>query len=151
MKKNKIGLLIVTLLLAHFAFAENMQSKKIRNAKLSDLTTVTQEFMKQYFPNAAIDYISVDGNRKAEIELKDGTEIEFGMDGYFKEIENEKGLQMPHLQMLPGQMLTSLKDDFAKYQIEKVEHKNLYYKVELKGANGKEIEIRYDLNGQYLY
>ncbi|MEG0949394.1 MAG: PepSY-like domain-containing protein [Bacteroidales bacterium] len=148
---KKIGLLMVALLLFNFTFAEEMQGKKIRNAKFSDLPAMSQEFITKYLTKLTIDYITIDGNRKAEVEFSDGTDLEFGRDGYFKEIENDRGLTLNHLQMLPGQMLTSLKNDFGKYRIEKVEHKNLYYKVELEGDNGKEIEIRYDLNGQYLY
>lgn len=148
---KKIGLLMMALLLFNFTFAEGIQDKKMRNAKFSDLPAMSQEFITKYLMKLTIDYITIDGNRKAEVEFSDGTDLEFGRDGYFKEIENDRGLTLDHLQMLPGQMLTSLKNDFGKYRIEKVEHKNLYYKVELEGDNGKEIEIRYDLNGQYLY
>lgn len=148
---KKIGLLMVSMLLITVAFAGEFQNKKIRNAKFSDLPTLSQEFITKYFPKLTIDFITVEGDRKAEVDFSDGTDLEFGRDGYFKEIENDRGLTMDHLQMLPGQMLTSLQKDFNQYRIEKVEHKNLYYKVELESANGKEIEIRYDLNGQYLY
>ena len=148
---KKIGLLLVTLLLFNFTFSENFQQKRIRNAKFSDLPEMSQKFITQYFSKLTIEYISVDGNRKAEVDFSDGTDLEFGKDGYWKEIDNDRGLTMDHLRMLPGQMLTSLTKDFAQYRIEKVERKDLYYKVELEGQNGKEIEIRYDLNGQYLF
>lgn len=148
---KKIAFLIVTLLLFNFTFSEDFQQKKKRNAQFSDLPVLSQQFIKQYFATAAIDYITVIGDRKAEVDLADGTELEFGRGGYWSEIENEKGLLLDNLKMLPGQMLTSLKNDFGEYKIITVDRKDLYYKVELEGRNDKEIEIRYDLNGQYLF
>ena len=93
----------------------------------------------------------VEGTRKAEVEFKDGTEIKFGRDGYWKEIENDKGIPLDRLQMLPGQMLTSLRDDFGEYTITEVERMDVHYLVKLEGKNKKEIKLRYDLNGQYLF
>ncbi|MEG1585728.1 MAG: PepSY-like domain-containing protein [Bacteroidales bacterium] len=148
---KKIGLIFMALLLFNFTFAENNQEKKIRNAKFSDLPALSQKFITQYLPKLTIEYITVDGTRKAEVDFTDGTELEFGREGFWREIDNDRGLSINHLQMLPGQMLTSLQKDFGEYTIETVEQKDLYYKVELKAKNGKEIEIRYDLNGQYLF
>lgn len=126
-----------------------LEAQKIRNAKFSDLPKLSQEFITKYLPDLKIEEITVDGTRKAEVEFTDGTDLEFGEEGYWHEIENDRGLSVEHLQMLPGQMLTSLKDDFGSYKIIKVDRKDLLYEVELKAK--KEIKIRYDLNGQYLF
>lgn len=148
---KKIGLLFLSLLLCVGIASAQATTQKTRNAQFSELPALSQDFIKKYFAKLTIDHITVEGTKKAEVDFKDGTELEFGRDGYWKDIENDHGLTQDHLQMLPGQMLTSLKKDFSEYKIEKIEHRNTFYKVELQGKTGKEVEIRYDLNGQYLY
>jgi hypothetical protein len=148
---KRLGLILMVMMLAIGFGCSDAQAKKNRNAKFTDLPTLSQEFILKYFPQLTIDAISIDGDREADVRFADGTELEFGRDGYFKEIDNERGLSTAQLQMLPGQMLTSLTKDFAGYRIESVEHGDLFYKVDLEGTNGKDIEIHYDLNGQYLY
>ena len=143
--------MIVVLMMFGVGLANAQTTKKIRRAQFTDLPTLSQEFIVKYLPKLTINTISVDGNREADVKFTDGTEVEFGRDGYFKEIDNERGIAFENLQMLPDQMLSSLKRDFGAYRIESVEHGDLFYKVELEGANGKDIEIHYDLNGQYLY
>lgn len=149
MKKTVLALM--AMLLVSFSFADLASAQKIRNAKITDLTELSQKFIKDYFSDLKIDDITVDGTRKAEVEFTDGTDLEFGMDGFWKEIENDGGIPLERLKMLPGQMTTSLKDDFGEYKIKKVDRKDLLYEVELEGKNNKEIKIRYDLNGQYLF
>lgn len=146
---KKIGFVLFALLLFNFSFANDYSQDKIRNAKFSDLPQMSQDFIKKYLPTLTIEEITVEGTRKAEVDFTDGTDLEFGKDGYWRTIENERGIPLTHLQMLPGQMLTSLKDDFGQYVIKEVERKDVLYEVELMGK--KEIKIRYDLNGQYLY
>ncbi len=148
---KKLGISLLAFMLFSLAFVPSIQAQKNRNAKLTDLTALSQEFIKQYYADQTIDYIMVEGTRKAEVEFKDGTEIKFGRDGYWIEIENDKGIPLDRLQMLPGQMLTSLRDDFGEYTITEVERMDVHYLVKLEGKNKKEIKLRYDLNGQYLF
>jgi hypothetical protein len=148
---KRLGLILMVMILAFGFGCSDAQAKKNRNAKFTDLPTLSQEFILKYFPQLTIDAIIIDDDREADVRFADGTEIEFGRDGYFKEIDNERGLTIDKLQMLPDQMRSSLAKDFAGYRIESIEHSNLFYKVDLEGTNGKDIEIHYDLNGQYLY
>lgn len=146
---KRLGLLMVSLLLITVAFADNPQ--KVRNAKFSDLPTISQEFIQKYLPQLKVEYIEVEGTYKAEVEFTDGTEVDFGRDGYFKSIENDRGLTMDHLQMLPDVLRVNLEQNFKQFRIEKVEQRDLFYKVELEGPNDKEYEARFTLNGEFLY
>ncbi|MDO5572130.1 MAG: PepSY-like domain-containing protein [Bacteroidales bacterium] len=146
---KKTALILISLMLFNFSFSPMFSNEKIKDAKFSDLPTLTQDFIKKYFPNKTIAEINIEKGRKAEIEFKDGIELDFGREGFWKEIESEKGIHLTDLQMLPGQMLTSLKDDFGNWKILKVDQEDLLYEVTL--INKKKIKIRYDLNGQYLF
>ncbi|MFH6966535.1 PepSY-like domain-containing protein [Flavobacterium sp. FlaQc-28] len=81
--KNKIFIAVVLLLLTISASAQ----KKI---EVAELPKPAQEFLKKHFSYTTVELAKKDaehGEKGFEVKLKDGTEVEFWKDGFYREVD----------------------------------------------------------------
>lgn len=109
----------------------------------NDLPEVSKAFLQQNF-KASIGIVQKDKN-SYEVYLSDGTELEFEIDGTWKEIENKAN---PFdLNFLPQNLASIIKNEFPNTKAREIERKINHYKVKLN--NG--MKIRIDFNGTILH
>ena len=101
-----------------------------------------QKFIKEHFSGAKIGLVEQDGN-SYEIYLNDGSELEFFLNGEFKEAENHK---MLNLDLLPIIIQNTIKNLYPNIAIIKIERKISYYKIKLVN----QIQLYIDHNGIIL-
>lgn len=107
------------------------------------LPALAKDFLQKNF-KAQISLVLEDKN-SYEVYLNDGTELEFDIDGSWREIEAK--LTPINVDILPYHLATIVKNEFPNMLLKEVEKKINYYKIEF--ANGFELVI--DFNGAILY
>lgn len=107
------------------------------------LPALAKDFLQKNF-KAQISLVLEDKN-SYEVYLNDGTELEFDIDGSWREIEAK--LTPINADILPYHLATIVKNEFPNMLLKEVEKKINYYKIEF--ANGFELVI--DFNGAILY
>ncbi|MFQ6341344.1 PepSY-like domain-containing protein [Campylobacter sp. VTCC 70190] len=107
-----------------------------------NLPSISKEFLRTHF-KAQVGIVQKDKN-SYEVYLSDGTELEFDIDGAWKEIENKS--HPFNLDFLP-QIASIVKNEFPNTKIREIERKINHYKIKLD--NG--IKILIDFNGTLLH
>lgn len=92
-------------------------------------------FVKQYFPGTIIIYAEMDYN-EYKIRINSGAEIEFDINGAWKEV---KSFQNFPIEILPKNIIKELKKQFPSARIIKVER--IWNGYEIKLSNMTEIFI----------
>ncbi|OCX42777.1 hypothetical protein A7X81_05490 [Campylobacter ornithocola] len=100
-----------------------------------------KQFIKNYF-NAEIGLVEQDGY-SYEIYLSDGSEIEFSLNGEFKEAENFRSLNYA---ILPLAIQNTIKNTYPNTAIIEIERKISYYKIKLNN----QMKLYIDNNGIIL-
>jgi hypothetical protein len=110
--------------------------------------------IKEFLSNHFIDKFAAAKKEKDEYDvvLRDGTEIEFDLNGNLKSIEviPNRGYSVPE-SVMPEAINTYIKSKYPNRLVEEFEvktNKNYKYKVELSGY--PEIELLFDANGNFI-
>lgn len=110
------------------------------------LPAVSQTFIKTHFDGVQVAYCLRDSH-SFEARLADASEIEFNVDGSWKEIDCKyKELPSSVIKLLPSAIPAYVKDSFPKTIITKVDIKFWGYEIELN--NG--LDIEFDTTGKFL-
>ncbi|HDZ4932110.1 PepSY-like domain-containing protein [Campylobacter jejuni] len=132
----KIKFLSITAILSIFLNADIIISA-------DNLPNISKEFLQHNF-KAPIGIVQKDKN-SYEVYLSDGTEVEFDIDGTWKEIENKT---FPfNLDFLPQNLVNIIKNEFPNVKAREIERKINYFKIKLDN----DVKILIDLNGTILY
>ncbi|MCX2682940.1 PepSY-like domain-containing protein [Campylobacter sp. MIT 21-1685] len=107
------------------------------------LPSTAKEFLRNNF-QAQISLVQRDKN-SYEVYLSDGTELEFDIDGSWKEIESK--ILPINVDILPSNLAAIIKNEFPNVPLKEIDKKINYYKIKL--VNGFELVI--DFNGTILY
>ncbi|TKX31204.1 PepSY-like domain-containing protein [Campylobacter aviculae] len=107
------------------------------------LPSISKEFIEKNF-KAPIGIVQRDKN-SYEVYLSDGIEIEFEIDGTWKEIESK--LNPFEFDFLPSNISNIIKNQFPNVKAREIERKINHYKIKL--TNGLKIYI--DFNGTILH
>lgn len=92
-----------------------------------NLLSVSKEFLQHNF-KAPIGIVQKDKN-SYEVYLSDGTELEFDIDGAWKEIENKA---FPFdLDFLPQNLANTITSEFPNTKAREIERKINHYKIKL--------------------
>ena len=102
-----------------------------------------KEFLQKNF-NAQIGIVQVDKNNY-EVYLSDGTELEFDMDGSWREIESK--FNPLNFNILPPILADIIKNNYPNATMLEIKKKINYYKIQLN--NGLKVII--DFNGTILH
>jgi len=102
-----------------------------------------KDFLQKNF-SSQVTMVQLDKNTY-EVYLSDGTEMEFYLDGSWKEIEAK--FNFLSFDILPPNLASILKNQFPNTAIKELKRKIGYYKIELN--NG--LEIIMDFNGTILH
>ena len=103
----------------------------------------SKKFLEHNF-KASIGIVQKDRN-SYEVYLSDGTELEFDINGYWKEIENKT--HPFSLDFLPQNLVSIITSEFPNAKAKEIERKINHYKIKLN--NG--IKIHIDFNGAILH
>lgn len=108
-----------------------------------NLPSVSKEFLQHNF-KAPIGIVQKDKN-SYEVYLSDGTELEFDIDGAWKEIENKA---FPFdLDFLPQNLANTITSEFPNTKAREIERKINHYKIKLNN----DVKILIDFNGTILH
>ena len=128
--------IFLTLILLCVLFADFIISPE-------SLPPKAKEFLQENF-NAQIGIVQVDKNNY-EVYLSDGTELEFDMDGSWREIESK--FNPLNFNILPPILADIIKNNYPNATMLELKKKINYYKIQLN--NGLKIII--DFNGTILH
>ncbi|WP_276882842.1 PepSY-like domain-containing protein [Campylobacter cuniculorum] len=128
--------IFLTLILLCVLFADFIISPE-------SLPPKAKEFLQENF-NAQIGIVQVDKNNY-EVYLSDGTELEFDMDGSWREIESK--FNPLNFNILPPILADIVKNSYPNATMLELKKKINYYKIQLN--NGLKIII--DFNGTILH
>ncbi|KAA6224878.1 MULTISPECIES: PepSY-like domain-containing protein [unclassified Campylobacter] len=107
------------------------------------LPQLAKEFIAKHFSNAQIGMVQMDKNTY-EVYLTDGTELEFYIDGNWKEIEAK--FNVISFNILPPNLASIMQNNFPNTAIIEIKRKANYYKIELTNH----LEVIMDFNGTIL-
>lgn len=112
---------------------------------VEELPQPLQTLIEQDFPGESVAYAMLEkeglGRKKYEVVLSDGTGIEAGGDGVWKEIKCSHGNSVP-VSALPQQIRSYLEAKHPDVSVRKIENSGRGYEVEL--SNGLEIKFNSD-------
>jgi len=136
-----LGFLTLTL----GACKKNNDSSQIQNGPTSydNLPSQAQQFITQHFPTASIVSVVIDEGRY-EVWLNNGTEIEFTMQGEWKEVDCHM-TQVPN-SIIPAKILEYVTAHYPNNFIVKIEKDYDGYDIELN--NGLDLDFDYNGNLQ---
>lgn len=87
--KKILSLLVLAVVAVQFAFAGDVITKDVMQLPLQ-----ARNFMKQYFPNPTISHIKIESEvleaKKYDVQLADGTEIDFDSKGNWMQVDCKK-------------------------------------------------------------
>lgn len=133
----KIKIALATLAMTSFVLAKDMI------VGVNALPQNSQNFIKQYFQNASVSLVKQDID-SFEVYLNDGTEIEFFINGDWKEVDaNYKPLNTA---FMPKNALSTITKMHPNVGIIKIEKEIQGYKFELNNR----MEVYTDVNGNFL-
>ena len=118
---------------------------------LTNFPVKAQDFIKQNFSNSDIYYSIKEVDRsetKYKTQLKDGTKIEFDVNGDWKEVKNGMNKPIP-TKFFPGNISKYIQKNYPKIDVNKIEKdaKDKEIKVELIQNN---LDLKFDLNGNFI-
>lgn len=108
-----------------------------------DPTPAITEFVKTYFPKASVLIVKPEHD-EYEVRLSDGTELEFTRNFEWKKIDCEHSNTYTAVpaELVPEQIATYVKTNFADQSITKIEKKRKGWEIELSS----ELEIKFNKN-----
>ena len=108
-----------------------------------DPTPAITEFVKTYFPKASVLIVKPEHD-EYEVRLSDGTELEFTRNFEWKKIDCEHSNTYTAVpaELVPEQIATYVKTNFADQSIIKIEKKRKNWEIELNS----ELEIKFNKN-----
>ena len=108
-----------------------------------DPTPAITEFVKTYFPKASVLIVKPEHD-EYEVRLSDGTELEFTRNFEWKKIDCEHSNTYTAVpaELVPEQIVTYVKTNFADQSITKIEKKRRGWEIELSN----ELEIKFNKN-----
>ena len=109
----------------------------------NELPQSTIDFINKFFPNNRIILAERD-RKKYEIVLENGVELEFFINGEFKEVEGNYVAVPPEI--LPKTVANTVSVTFPNTTITKIKKKWNLYEVKLNNS----ISLYIDVNGQLL-
>ena len=118
---------------------------------LTNFPVKAQDFIKQNFSNSDIYYSIKEVDRsetKYKTQLKDGTKIEFDVNGDWKEVKNGMNKPIP-TKFFPENISKYIQTNYPKIDVNKIEKdvKDKEIKVELIQNN---LDLKFDLNGNFI-
>lgn len=131
--------------------AVGVSAKRYPALTLSDLPTVSQNFIINNFGASSVKQVK-QNSIKYEVELRNGTEVQFYKDGSFKQVESEKHQALPVsvLNVLPSNVKTYVSSKFGNWRLTEVEVK-YSGKIEVELEKGKyDAELEFSKTGQVL-
>lgn len=140
MKKTCIMAVCMMVFLAAGAFAD-------RRISPAELPASVQSFISQYFPGKSVLKAKADFN-EFEVDLNDGTEIQFSGNGSWKEIETYTGVPAALLPQgitsyvnsnFPGVIIRSVEKEWNGFEIKLTNRMKIYF-----DQNGNMIGQKYD-------
>ena len=101
------------------------------------------KFVQQYFPQADVIFVNSEWD-EYEVRLSDGTQLEFNRSYEWKKIdcEHSNTYSAVPAELIPEQISTYVKTNFADQSIIKIEKKRRGWEIELSS----EIEIKFNKN-----
>lgn len=110
---------------------------------IDDPTPAITEFVKTYFPKANVLMVHPDWD-EYEVRLSDGTQLEFSRSFEWKKIDCEHSSIYTCVpdELVPEQISTYVKNNFANQSIIKIEKKRRGWEIELNS----ELEIKFNKN-----
>lgn len=118
---------------------------------LENFPANAQSFIKENFSSSEV-YYSIKEVDKSETkyktQLKDGTKIEFDVNGDWKEVKNGMNKPIP-TKFFPSNVLKYIQTNYSKIDVNKIEKdtKDKEIKVELIQNN---LDLKFDLNGNFI-
>ena len=108
-----------------------------------DPTPAITEFVKTYFPKVSVLIVKPEHD-EYEVRLSDGTELEFTRNFEWKKIDCEHSNTYTAVpaELVPEQIATYVKTNFADQSITKIEKKRRGWEIELSN----ELEIKFNKN-----
>ena len=108
-----------------------------------DPTPAITEFVKTYFPKASVLIVKPEHD-EYEVRLSDGTVLEFTRNFEWKKIDCEHSNTYTAVpaELVPEQIATYVKTNFADQSITKIEKKRRGWEIELSS----ELEIKFNKN-----
>ena len=114
--------------------------------KFEQIPAVSQTFVTTHFAKVQVSYCMRDSH-SFEVRLTDASEIEFNLDGTWKEVDCKyKEIPASVSALFPSAISTYVKDNFPTAAITKVSAKMWGFEIELN--NG--LEIEFNTEGQFL-
>jgi len=141
------------LILVSMALAVTLgvSARKYPTIAFNELPVESQSFISNNFGTSSIKTVK-EGPIKYEVELRDGTEIQFYKDGSFKQAEAEKHRTLPIsvLNVLPANVKSYVSHKFANWKLTDVEVK-YSGKIEVELEKGKyDAELEFNQAGKLL-
>lgn len=110
----------------------------------SELPEAAKTFLGKYFSKVQVVKAEKDNGRRGmeyEVDLADGTEVEFKTNGAWKDVKMPKGNAVP-AGIVPAAIAKYISDNFDGLTIEEISRKRGGYEVEL--SNGSELKLTED-------
>ncbi len=135
MKMKQLGILTAFIAIMGFAMPKAMAQNNNSNPAIV-------QFVQQYFPEASILTVNSEWD-EYEVMLNDGTKIEFNRKAEWKKIDCEHSTNnaVP-AGLVPEQISTYAKTNFAGQAITKIEKKRKGWEIEL----GNSLEVKFNKN-----
>ena len=133
------------------AVTVSVSARKYPTIGFNDLPSESQNFIASNFGAASIKQVK-EGPMKYEVELRNGTEIQFYKDGSFKQAEADKhrSLPMSVLNVLPANVRAYVIQKFGDWKLTDVEVK-YSGKIEVELEKGKlDAELEFNQAGKLL-
>lgn len=118
-----------------------------KEIRFSGLPQAAQNFILQYFPEDEVTYVQRekdDGQKRYEVLLNNGTELEFDEDGNWTDVDC-KFSRLPE-RILPERVATHLAEHYPQNTPYKVERKLGGYEVSVIGS----IKLIYATDGSFV-
>lgn len=130
MKKVLLPLLVLSVL-SSVAFADS------RRSSYNDLPSAAKKFLSSYFGKVKVDRVEKDRD-SYEVRLSNGVEIEFERNGQWEKVEARRGGFIP-TGFIPRAVLSSIKKEYPRANIVKIEKERGGYDIELD--NRMDLEV----------
>jgi len=115
----------------------------ISSAMAQNTNPAITQFVGQYFPQATVLMVNSEWD-EYEVRLSDGTQIEFNRKAEWKKIDCEHSTTYTNVpaELVPSQIATYVKSNFANQGITKIEKNRRGWEIELNN----DLEIKFNKN-----
>lgn len=119
-----------------------------RPITVDQLPAASREFLNTYFKGVEVSYATVDDDgyfgKSYEVNLMGGTQIEFGPDGSWKEVDCRHNAVPAGI--IPQKIENYVKQNYSGQIVTKIDKGRRDYEIEL----GNSLEIKFDHNFNFL-